>query len=157
MLTEFENYLTLNNIYMWTNLGVLPFWLMLISFPNSKITQIFTNSIILPLVFSTIYIYVFYQIVLLNDSLIDIFKLYIGLEDLYMVFSSEKFLLIFWVHFLTLNIFLGSWVSRDAFKNNISKKLTFVPLVLLYFSGPLGLVFYWFLRVFYAKRLSFFD
>jgi len=142
---------------MWTNLGVLPFWLMLISFPNSKITQIFTNSIILPLVFSTIYIYVFYQIVLLNDSLIDIFKLYIGLEDLYMVFSSEKFLLIFWVHFLTLNIFLGSWVSRDAFKNNISKKLTFVPLVLLYFSGPLGLVFYWFLRVFYAKRLSFFD
>jgi len=157
MLTEFENYLTLNNIYMWTNLGVLPFWLMLISFPNSKITQIFTNSIILPLVFSTIYIYVFYQIVLLNDSLIDIFKLYIGLEDLYMVFSSEKFLLIFWLHFLTLNIFLGSWVSRDAFKNNISKKLTFVPLVLLYFSGPLGLVFYWFLRVFYAKRLSFFD
>jgi len=142
---------------MWTNLGVLPFWLMLISFPNSKITQIFTNSIILPLVFSTIYIYVFYQIVLLNDSLIDIFKLYIGLEDLYMVFSSEKFLLIFWLHFLTLNIFLGSWVSRDAFKNNISKKLTFVPLVLLYFSGPLGLVFYWFLRVFYAKRLSFFD
>ena len=157
MLTEFENYLTLNNIYMWINLGVLPFWLMLVSFPNSKITQIFTNSIILPLVFSTIYIYVFYQIVLLDDPLLDIFKLYLGLEDLYMVFSSEKFLLIFWIHFLILNIFLGSWVSRDAFKNNISKKLTFIPLFLLYFSGPLGLVFYWFLRVFYAKRLSFFD
>ncbi len=157
MLTEFENYLTLNNVYMWANLGVLPFWLMLISFPNSKITQIFTNSIVLPLVFSTIYIYIFYQIILLEDPLLDIFKLYISLEDLYVVFSSEKFLLIFWLHFLTLNIFLGSWISRDAFKNNMSRKLTFIPLVLLYFSGPIGLVFYWFLRVFYAKRLSFFD
>ena len=142
---------------MWANFGVLPFWLMLISFPNSRITQIFTKSIVLPLIFSSIYIYVFYQIILLDDPVLDVFKLYISLENLYMVFSSEKFLLIFWLHFLALNIFLGSWISRDAFKNNISRKLTFIPLVLLYFSGPLGLVFYWLLRVFYAKRLSFYD
>ena len=157
MLIQFQDYLSFENIYLWINLGILPFWLMLIIIPNSKFTQIFVNSIVLPLILSAAYVYLIYQTILLDESLLDVFKLYISLENLYMVFSSEKFLLIFWLHFLALNIFLGSWISRDAFKNNISRKLTFIPLVLLYFSGPLGLVFYWLLRVFYAKRLSFYD
>ena len=57
--------------------------------------------------------------------------------------------------FIALNLFLGSWVSRDAFKYNIGKKLTFVPLLLIYFSGPLGLILYWMIRIFYSKKLGF--
>jgi len=33
----------------------------------------------------------------------------------------------------------------------------FFPLLLVYFTGPLGLVMYWVIRVFYAKSLSFHD
>ena len=47
MLIQFQDYLTLENIYLWSNLGVLPFWLMLIIIPNSRFTQIFTNSIVI--------------------------------------------------------------------------------------------------------------
>ena len=35
---------------------------------------------------------------------------------IYTLFSNENFLLIFWIHFLGINLFLGSWVSKDAFK-----------------------------------------
>ena len=144
-------------MYLWTNFGLLPFWLMLIIIPNSKITQIFINSVILPLILSTAYVYVIYQSVLLDEPIFDIFKLYLSLDNLYTVFATESFLLVFWLHFLTLNLFLGSWVSRDGVKHNISRSLVFFPLILIYFTGPLGLVLYWVIRIFYAKKLGFHD
>ena len=157
MLIQFQDYLTFENIYLWTNFGILPFWFMLILIPNSKITRIFVNSIILPLVLATTYVYVIYQAILLDESMLDIFKLYLSLDNLYTVFATENFLLIFWIHFLALNLFLGSWVSRDGAKYNMSRSLVSVPLIIIYFTGPLGLVVYWFFRVFYAKRLGFHD
>ena len=157
MLIQSQDYLTFENIYLWINFGVLPFWLMLIIIPNSKVTQILINSIILPLILSVAYVYVFYQAILLDEPLFDIFKLYLSLDNLYTVFATENFLLIFWIHFLALNLFLGSWVSRDAVKYNMTRGLVFVPLVLIYLTGPLGLVLYWIFRIFYAKRLGFHD
>ena len=157
MLIQFVDYLTFNNMYLWTNFGLLPFWLMLIIIPNSKVTQIFINSVILPLILSTAYVYVIYQSVLLDEPIFDIFKLYLSLDNLYTVFATESFLLVFWLHFLTLNLFLGSWVSRDGVKHNISRSLVFFPLTLIYFTGPLGLVLYWVIRIFYAKKLGFHD
>ena len=85
------------------------------------------------------------------------FKLYSSLDDLYTIFATESFLLVFWLHFVSINLFLGSWVSRDGVKYNIPRGLVFTPLILVYFMGPLGLVLYWIIRVFYAKRLGFHD
>jgi len=157
MLIQFQDYLSFENIYLWVNLGILPFWLMLIIIPNSKFTQIFVNSIVLPLILSVAYVYLIYQTILLDGPLLDVFKLYLSLDNLYTVFATETFLLIFWIHFLALNLFLGCWVSRDAIKYNISRGLVFIPLILIYFTGPLGLVLYWLFRIFYAKRLGFHD
>jgi len=140
MLIQFLDYLTFENIYLWTNFGILPFWLMLIVIPNSKVTQILINSVILPLILSITYVYVIYQTILLDEPIFDIFKLYLSLDNLYTVFATESFLLIFWLHFLTLNLFLGSWVSRDGVKHNMSRGLVSFPLILIYFTGPLGLV-----------------
>ena len=157
MLTQFQSYLTFEAIYLWTTFGILPFWVMLIIIPNFKVTQFFVNSIILPLILSTTYVYVIYQTILLDEPIFDVFRLYLNLDGLYTVFATESFLLIFWLHFVALNLFLGSWMSRDGVKYNMSRSLLCVPLILVYFTGPLGLVFYWLIRVFYAKRLSFHD
>jgi hypothetical protein len=157
MLMQFHEYLTFENIYLWANFGVLPFWVMLIIIPNSKITNFLINSVILPLILATAYIYIVYQIYTTDEPIFDIFRLYLSLDSLYTVFATESFLLIFWLHFLSLNIFLGSWISKDGVKHNVSKSLVAVPLILVYFVGPLGLVFYWLIRIFYAKRISFHD
>jgi len=142
MLIQFQDYLTFENIYLWTNLGVLPFWFLLVIIPNSKITQLFVNSIILPLILSTMYVYIIYQAVLLDEDILDLFKIFLSIEDIYTAFATESFLLVFWIHFLTLNLFLGSWVSRDGVKHNMSRGLVSFPLILIYFTGPLGLVLY---------------
>jgi hypothetical protein len=157
MLIEFIEYITFENIYLWTNFAILPFWLMLIFIPNWKLTTFFVNSVILPLILSTAYIFVVYRIFQLEESFYSIFYLYLSLDDLSTIFASESFLLIFWIHFVATNIFLGSWVTRDSIKYNISRRATFIPLILIYFVGPVGLVYYWLIRIFYAKKIMFHD
>ena len=158
MLNLLQNYLVPDTVYMWTNLGVLPLWLMLFFIPNFKITRILINSIIIPLILATAYFYIFYEGMINKEiSLKEIFDLYNGLDDLYIIFSNEIFLIIFWLHFLSLNLFLGSWISFDAVRFGISKGIVFFPLILVYFTGPAGLVVYWLIRIPYAKKISLHD
>ena len=157
MLFELEAYLTLENIYLWSNFFVIPFWLLLAFAPSSKVTQIFVNSVILPLILATSYVYVIYQIILIDEPIFNFFRLYLSLDDLYTVLSSESFLVVVWLHFVSLNLFLGSWIASDGVKYGVPKSLDFVPLVIVYFTGPVGLVLYWFFRIFYAKKLNFHD
>ena len=134
MLSQFQEFLTFENIYMFSNYGVLPFWILLITIPESKFTKFFINSIVLPLILSTAYIYVLYQSILLDEKFLDIFKLYFGMDSLYTIFATESFLLIFWIHFLALSLFLGSWVSRDAIKYNMPKKIVIFPLIIIFLT-----------------------
>ena len=158
MLNLLQNYLVPDSVYMWTNLGVLPFWLMLLFIPNLKITRILINSIILPSILAATYFYIIYQGILYGDtSVIEAFDLYNGLDNLYVVFSNEIILLTFWLHFLSINLFLGSWVSRDALKYSVPKFLSGISLISIYFTGPFGLVLYWFIRIFYSKKISLHD
>ena len=157
MLIQFQSYLTFETIYLWSNFGVLPFWFMLIFIPNSRITQIFINSVILPLILAVAYVYIIYQTILLEEPITTIFKLYLSLDDLYTIFATENFLLLFWLHFLALNLFLGSWVARDGAKYNMPRASIIISLILIYFTGPVGLVLYWLIRIFYAKKLGFHD
>jgi hypothetical protein len=157
MLIQFQNYLTFENIFLWSNIIILPFWIVLTIFPNSRIYKIFVNSLIFPLIFAAAYAFIIYQIILMEESILDIFKLYLSIDNLYTIFATESFLLLFWLHFLTLNYFLGSWISRDAVKYSIKRSVVFIPLVLIFFFGPIGLVLYWLIRIFYSKRLSFHD
>ena len=156
MINDLLEFLTYDKIYLIVNWGVLPFWLLLIIAPNHGLTNFFTQSIIPFLLFTIAYGYVAYNI-FLDENILDSFDLYKGLDGLYSMFSSESFLLIFWLHFLAISLFLGSWIARDSFKYMVSKPLVVISLILTYFTGPLGLLFYWFVRIFFAKKISFND
>ncbi len=154
MLENIEILLTVENIYLIVNWGIIPFWLMLVFFPNLSVTNFLVNSVIVPLLLSTAYSYLAYKI-FLDGNILSGFNLYNGIEDLYAVFSDELFLLIFWIHFLTLSLFVGAWISRDSQRYNISKPITIISLVITYFSGPVGLLIYWLFRIFFAKKINF--
>ena len=157
MLTDFYTYLTFENIYLWANFGILPFWIMLIFIPNWRITKILINSIIIPLILGITYIYIIYQMMIIDEISFSIFNLYLGLDALYSVFSIEGILLIFWIHFITINIFIGCWISKDGLKYSLPQILIAISLIITYLMGPLGLIFYWIIRIFSAKKLGFHD
>ena len=157
MLIDLENYFGPEIIYLWLSFGVLPLWITLIFFPNSRLSLIFISSIFLPIIFSLIYGYIIYQLITSGLNIIDSFDLYLGIENLHLLFSNDNFLLIFWIHFISINLFLGSWVSRDALRYNVPKLLSGISLIAIYFTGPLGLVLYWFMRIFYSKKFGLYD
>jgi len=157
MLINLQNYFGPEIIYLWLSFGVLPFWLTLIFLPNSRVSLVFISSIFLPIIFSLIYGYMIYQLIINGENIFDIFNLYLGIENLHSLFSNDVFLLIFWIHFLGINLFLGSWVSRDALRLNVSIFLSGISLISIYFTGPLGLVLYWFIRIFCSKKISLYD
>ena len=46
---------------------------------------------------------------------------------------------------------------RDSTKFMIPKFLVIISLIFTYFTGPLGLIIYWFIRIFFSKRINFND
>jgi len=63
----------------------------------------------------------------------------------------------FWTHFVAVNLFIGSWILKDSNKFNINKIVLAFPLITTYLIGPIGIIIYWLLRIFFAKSLSLYD
>ena len=156
MINDLQNLLNYDNIYLIANYGVIPFWLLLIILPNHGLTNFFVQSIIAPFLLAGAYGFVAYNI-FLDENIFSSFELYNGLDGLYSMFSNEAFLLVFWIHFLSLSLFLGAWISRDSHKYMIPRFFVIISLILTYFTGPVGLLIYWFIRIFFAKKINFND
>jgi hypothetical protein len=154
MINTLDSLLTFENIYLFTNWGVIPFWLLLILMPNHNITKFFSHSIIAPLLLGAAYIFVVQQIIL-EDNLFEGFKLYLGLDSLDEIYSNESLRLVFWIHFLSISLFVGAWIARDGERHMVPRALSAPCILLAYFTGPLGIIIYWFVRIFYAKKINF--
>ena len=156
MISNLLSLLTYENIYLVANWGIIPFWLLLIFVPNHQITNFLAQSVIVPLLLAVGYAYLTY-IIFQEGNILDSFELYSGLEGIYSMFANEALLLIFWLHFLAISLFVGTWIVRDSKRHLVPKVITIPSLILTYFTGPIGLVIYWFFRIFFAKKISFND
>ena len=144
-------------IFMWVNLGVLPFWFVLIFFPQSQICRAFTTSIFPIFILSLAYGYLLYLFYNEGYDFIRNFELYRGLDAVSNLFTDKAFIILFWLHFLAMNLFCGSWIVKDSQKFGINKFLLSFPLLITYFIGPIGLSLYWIIRIFYAKSINLYD
>ena len=157
MIEQISAFFTIEMIYLWLNIGVLPFWFILIFFPHSKICGFFVSSIFPLIVLSSIYIYLIYNFFISGYNFSEVFTLYLGLNELRSLFSETSFLIIFWIHFVSINLFCGSWITKDSQKYVMPKFLIFFPLIFTYFIGPVGITIYWLIRIFFAKKISLYE
>ena len=179
MIETIKDFFTLEAIYQVANIGVIPLWLLIIFAPTSKITQAFVNNLFIPSILAFTYGYLALEQIYPSDSFNNItqkdssgflsglkqdpvdflnnFKLYLGLDQLIVLMNNTLFVLIFWIHFLTISLFLGVWIANDAIKYNIHKYIVFFPLILTYFSGPIGLFLYLILRLLNARKFRLHD
>ena len=67
------------------------------------------------------------------------FELYLGLDAISNLFTYKAFIILFWTHFLAMNLFCGGWIVKDSQKFGINKILMSFPLLITYFIGPIGL------------------
>ena len=147
MIETIKDFFTLEAIYQVANIGVIPLWLLIIFAPTSKITQAFVNNLFIPSILAFTYGYLALEQIYPSDSFNNItqkdssgflsglkqdpldflnnFKLYLGLDQLMVLMNNTLFVLIFWIHFLTISLFLGVWIANDAIKYNIHKYIVF--------------------------------
>tara|TARA_B100001029_G_C14929269_1_gene376632 strand:- start:152 stop:625 length:474 start_codon:yes stop_codon:yes gene_type:complete len=157
MMEQLSIFFDIEMIYLWLNIGIIPFWFILIFFPQSRVCGLFVTSIFPFLILGGSYIYLLNYFFNLGYDFLINFNLYLGLYDLATLYENDAFLLLFWLHFLSINLFCGSWIVRDSQKLYMSKFIVLFPLIVTYFIGPLGIIIYWLIRIFYAKRISLFD
>ena len=157
MIEQIYNYFTIEMLYYWVNIGVLPFWLILFFFPRSHISRYFVTSIFPFFLLSGAYVFMLYKSYLNSFDFVGNFNLYMSISDLSELFSNKSFLMMFWIHFISINLFTGGWIVKDSQKYVINKFLLFIPLLITYLIGPVGLFVYWLIRIFYAKNISLYD
>ena len=157
MIEQIYNYFTIEMLYYWVNLGVLPFWLVLIFFPQSQICRIFVTSIFPIFILVGAYFFMFYKSYLNSYNFVGNFELYLGINNIADLFSEKTFLMMFWIHFISINLFTGGWIVRDSQKLLINKILIIIPLIITYLIGPLGIFIYWLIRIFHAKSVNLYD
>ena len=123
MIEQISAFFSTEMIYLWLNLGVIPFWIILIFFPQSKICNYIVVSIFPFFLLSLVYSYLLYLFYMTGYNYNQNFSLYLGLDDLRNLFSENAFLLLFWIHFLGVNLFCGCWIIKDSQKFNIYQNM----------------------------------
>ncbi len=157
MIEQISLFFTIEMIYMWLNIGIIPFWFILLFFPQSKICGLLVTSIFPFIILGSVYIYLLFYFYNSGYDFVENFELYLGIYNLTSLFENEVFLILVWIHFLAMNFFCASWIVRDSQKYFMSKYFNIIPLIITYFVGPIGIVVYWIIRIFFAKKISLFD
>ena len=93
MIEQIYNYFTIDVLYMWINLGVIPFWFILIVFPQSHLSRYVVNTIFPFLLLSGVYIYILYRSFILGYDFDANFSLYLGLVELSRLFEDNLYLM----------------------------------------------------------------
>tara|TARA_B100001094_G_C17886642_1_gene649530 strand:+ start:53 stop:526 length:474 start_codon:yes stop_codon:yes gene_type:complete len=157
MIEQIYNYFTLEMLYFWVNLGVLPLWLLIIFFPKTQLCKYLATSIFPVFLLSAAYCFVLYKSFLSSYDFLGNFSLYLGINYVADLFENNYYLLLFWIHFISINLFTGGWILKDSQKFSVNKFLLAFPLIITYLIGPIGLFVYWVIRIFYSKRLSLYE
>ncbi len=157
MIEQIYTFFTIETLYIWVNLGVLPFWLILVFFPTSNLSKYFATSIFPIILLSGSYVFALYKSYLGSYDFLSNFELYLSISNLSNLFTSDLFLMMFWIHFVSINLFVGGWIVKDSQKFLINKYLTALPLIITYLIGPLGILIYWLIRIFYAKSINLYE
>ena len=154
MIEQIYNYFSIEMLYLWVNIGVLPFWFLIIFFPQSQLCKYFVTSIFPIFLLGSAYFFLIYKSYLNSYDFLGNFNLYLGIEYLSDLFEDKSYLLLFWIHFVSINLFTGGWVLKDSQRFYINKYLLAFPLISIYLIGPIGLFIYWVIRIFYSKKMS---
>ena len=134
------------NIY---NTGILIFWLFLLVFPKSKLTQKMTNFPWIPLVIAFGYIYFLGT----SDIIFSVdFSSLSGLTEMFQN-SNPRGVAAGWLHYLAFDFWVGCWILRDSQKKGVKHAFIIFPMLCTFMLGPVGIIIYTLVLLFQKKLI----
>ncbi len=76
-----------------------------------------------------------------------------SLAGVAILFQKEEALLAGWIHYLAFDLFVGMWITKDAWDIGLNRWLILPCLAFTFMLGPVGLLFYMIIRIFKTKEL----
>ena len=135
------------NIY---NTGILIFWLLLLVFPKSKLTQKMTDFPWIPLVIAFGYIYFLGT----SDSIFSVdFSTLSGLTEMFQN-SNPRGVAAGWLHYLAFDFWVGCWILRDSQKKGVKHAFIIFPMFFTFMLGPVGVIIYTLVLLFQKKLIK---
>ena len=140
-------YETIFNIY---NTGILIFWLFLLVFPKSKVTQKMTDFPWIPLVIAFGYIYFLGT----SDSIFSVdFSSLSALTEMFQN-SNPRGVAAGWLHYLAFDFWVGCWILRDSQKKGVKHAFIIFPMLFTFMLGPVGVIIYTLVLAFQKKLIK---
>ncbi|MBL7697485.1 MAG: DUF4281 domain-containing protein [Chitinophagaceae bacterium] len=129
-----------DRIFSICNMIAIMGWIVLVFFPMWKSRDRYVTGTI-AILFSIIYTSIMARS--FEPGIFESFGTLTGVADLF----QNKFLLVAgWVHYLAFDLFVGSWIVRNARQHNINHWLTVPALLLTFMLGPVGYLVYFIMR-----------
>jgi hypothetical protein len=75
-----------------------------------------------------------------------------SLDAVMLLFTSRRLVTAGWVHYLAFDLFIGGWEIADSRQRGIPHLLMIPLLLLTFLFGPMGLLAYLGLRLFFRKN-----
>jgi hypothetical protein len=132
-----------STMYLALNLGVTPFWALLIFMPRAQITDTLVHSMMMPLILGVTYAWLLATALSLPAPEGAGFS---SLEGLMKLFTVEMALVAAWSHYIVFDLFVGAWEARDAQRVGMNHLLLAPCLLLTFLVGPIGLLAYIMIR-----------
>ncbi|MBI2826619.1 MAG: DUF4281 domain-containing protein [Planctomycetia bacterium] len=130
------------------NALVLPGWALLVLAPGWRVGTHLLAPLLVPALLALLY--VFLMVTGFTTAEGGGFNSLAGVKAL---FAVDRLLFAGWVHYLAFDLFIGSWVVRDARRLGIHHLLVIPCLALTFLAGPVGLGLYFVLRMGIARRM----
>lgn len=140
----------LSTAFTITNLGIIPFWLLLILAPRWQGTHILVHAMLVPLVIGIAYSAFAFGGAFFGPSVPEGGG-FGSLEALMILFTSQAAVLAGWLHYLVFDLFVGAWEARDAQKRGVPHLVLIPCLLATFLLGPVGLLLYLVARTIIGK------
>ncbi len=137
----------METIFQLSNVLVMPFWLLMVFLPYWGWTKRILAS---PWVVGpAALLYALLVIPALASLLPQLANP--QLEDIAALLGTPQGATIAWVHFLAFDLFVGRWAYLDSRQRGITAWLVSPLLLLILMVGPLGLLLYLIVRLFFGR------
>ena len=135
-------------LFRMTGLTVMPFWLLMIFAPRTRVTAWVMRTPITPALPALLYL------VLVVPKLPELMPALMQpkLAEISALLGSPAGATIGWVHFLAFDLFVGRWIYLDSKERGISAWLISPLLFLTLMIGPVGMLAYLAVQVVTSRR-----
>ncbi|MEO0527430.1 MAG: ABA4-like family protein [Bacteroidota bacterium] len=134
-------------VFSLANLTAMPMWVLMILFPNWKVTRFLIDFKIIPLLLAIVYaIYIFLAI--RTGGGMD----FGSLGSVMALFTEENAVLAGWVHYLAFDLLVGMWMLNQNKTLGIHQLLMAPCLFATFMFGPIGFLLFIIIKSLKQKR-----